>query len=324
MNLLRHRRLMIGAGVCGLLLLIEAVLLVLSGLRLVPVKKELARDRGRLRELQEHRPFPSESNVKAVRKELDRMEYAVSELSAVMLSDPFPPQAVDAADFSARAQEAIERFRRRAEAGGVSLPATLEAGFARYVSGGAVPDPRQVPRLSRQLYSVERVADVLVRAGVQSISSLTREMFETVAEPAAELPRRRRRVAAPDPAEQTRPESAAEVPVKGLYYVERIGVEFVASEEGVWRVLDLFATAPHFMVVREFSHRTQTKITAYDPEAVQRGAGLDDATLHYLAEGILTGKEALSRSERLIAGRDPVQVKLVVEVYNFEPAEASP
>ncbi len=82
-------------------------------------------------------------------------------------------------------------------------------------------------------------------------------------------------------------------------------------------MLDQLAAAPHFMVVSEFSHRTQTKILSYNPEAVKRG--LDDETLQYLESGILVGEQALSRPERMIAGNELVQVQLMVDVYNFEP-----
>ena len=322
MNLRKNRLLIFGGGFCGILLLAEVVLLVLAVGGYNRGKSELKRNYRRVAQLHSRNPFPSLENTKAVQENLDRLEYEVGELAAALVRDPFPQEAIEAADFSARAQDVIERFRKRAEQSGVVLPDTLEAGFASYASGGAVPAAPHVPRLSRQLYSVERVADVLVRSGVDSIDSLTRDTFETEAAPVQRAPRRRPRREAPSSnVRKPTPLVASEVPAKNLYYMERVGVAFTAGEDVVWRVLDLFAAAPHFMVVSEFTHTTQSDILAYNPEAVKRGGEGDDETLRYLSEGILVGKKALSRPERIISGNELVKVALLVDVYNFEPRE---
>lgn len=322
MNLRKNKLLIIGGGVCGLLLLAEAVFLALAIARFNREKRDLNGSYRQLEKLHSRQPFPSEGNTKVARENLDRLEYEVGELAAALMRDPFPLDAVEAADFSARAQDVIERFRKRAEQAAVILPDTLEAGFAQYASGGAVPAAGHVPRLSRQLYSVARVADVLVRSGVDSIDRLTRDTFET--EPTREPPasrRRPRRDAPPSNDRKPMPLVASEVHPDNLYHIERVGVAFTAREAVVWRVLDRFAAAPHFMVVSEFSHSAQSDILAYNPVAVKSGGEGDDETLRYLSEGILVGKKALSRPERIVAGNELVKVALVMEVYNFEPAE---
>jgi len=321
MSLQRNRFLAIGGGLAGFILFAGVVLLVLANLQLGRAKRDLEGAYRRLERLHGRDPYPSEQNRKALQENRERLEFEVGELAAALMRDPFPADAAEAADFSARAQGVIERFRKRAETAGVALPDNLEVGFAEYASGGAVPAARHVPRLSRQLYSMERVADILVRGGVDSIGSLSRDTFENA--PAAQPPARRRPArGAPPPSGRQQPgRRASEVHPDGLYYIERIGVEFEAAEDVVWRILDLFAAAPHFMVVSEFAHKTQTDILSYNPETVKRGGEGDDATLRYLSEGILVGKKALSRPERLIAGNESVVVRLVVDVYNFEPAE---
>ncbi|MEA2068489.1 MAG: Amuc_1100 family pilus-like protein [Verrucomicrobiota bacterium] len=322
MNFQKNKLLIFGGGFFAILLLAEVVFLMLAVGGYNREKGELKRNYRQLEQLHNRNPFPSMENTKDVQENLDRFEYEVGELAAALVRDPFPQEAIEAADFSARAQGVIERFRKRAEQSGVVLPDTLEAGFAPYASGGAVPAAPHVPRLSRQLYSVERVADVLVRSGVDSIDSLTRNVFETETVPVQRAPRRRpRREAPPSNVRKPTPLVASEIHAKNLYYIERVGVAFTAGEDVVWRVLDLFAAAPHFMVVSEFTHTTQSGILAYNPEAVKRGGEGDDETLRYLSEGILVGKKALSRPERIISGNEIVKVALVVDVYNFEPRE---
>lgn len=321
MNILRNKLVMIGGGLSAAILLAELILLLLANGKLGRSRLLLEKRQCRLEQLHRRKPFPSENNVEQLQGELDRFEYMAGELAAVMVRDPFPQDAVEAADFSARAQDVIERLRKRATQAGIILPDALEAGFAQYASGGAIPLAKHVPRLSRQLYSVERVADMLVRGGVGSIDALTRDEFETRPATAHEATRRRRprRGALADRLQKPETAVASVVHPIGLYFIERVGVSFSAKEDVVWRVLDLFASAPHFMVVKEFAHATESNILSYNPEAVKRGGKGEDETLNYLSGGILVGEQALSRPERIVAGGEIVQVRLVVDVYNFEP-----
>ncbi|MDF7808384.1 Amuc_1100 family pilus-like protein [Pontiellaceae bacterium B12219] len=304
---------------CGLVLLAECVVLLVGGVKMTSAKKALIHEQQKLSRLLNRSPYPSEKNVQILECNLDELNYRIGELAAELSRDPFPMESVEAAEFSARAQGVIERFRQRAERAGMQLPESLEAGFAQYASGGAVPEPEHVPRLSRQLYSVERVANVLVQSGVTSIDSLSREDFENRDE--AEPMRRRRPGgdAAAARKEKPRPLMASEVGKDQLYFIERIGVSFTAREAEVWRVLDLFASDDHFMVVSEFSHQTANDILAYNPDALKNGNATDDETLRYLAEGILVGEKALSRPERIISGDELVEVRMTIDVYNFDP-----
>ncbi|MCF7818514.1 MAG: Amuc_1100 family pilus-like protein [Kiritimatiellales bacterium] len=322
MNVRNNRVLFIGGGICAVLLLVSVVFLVRGYTGFQKQSRILDRQYRRLHELNTRQPFPSEANVNQMEENLERLEYRIGELAAQLMRDPFPPDAVDAAGFSARAQEVIERIGKQAVQFGVGLPVSLEAGFGRYASGGAVPEQRHVSRLSLQLYSVEKVADVLVRSGVHSIEALTRDNFETEVDADEPSDNRRRRAfhAEPESAPSARAcAEASAVQPDGLYCVERIGAVFTAREDDVWRVLDQLAAAPHFMVVAEFAHTTQSDILAYNPDKVKLGQVGDDATLKFLSDGILSGKTALSRPERIIAGNEMIRVSIAVDVYNFEP-----
>ncbi len=322
MNLLRKNPLLAAGAVCAVILLIEVVLLIVSRIDLSRKTGELARSSQQLSRLQSRKPFPSLENIRVLEANLDTLEFHSGELQAELQRDPFQQASREASDFSARTQDVIERFKKRAVESGVKVPDSLEVGFAEYASRGAVPDAKHVPRLSRQLYSVERVVEVLVRSGVDSVDSLTRDNFET--EPPASLPlsdRRRSSRRSIGPALAGNPSLliASKVHPANLYYVERIGVSFTADEEVVWRVLHLFASAPHAMAISEFSHATKSDILQYSPEEIKRAGEADDDTLRYLAEGILVGEKALSRSERIVSGNEVIQVHLVVDVFNFNP-----
>ena len=318
MNLKRNRLLIVGGTLCGVLL-VEMVLLAWSGSALRRERRILEANHQRLVELHTRNPFPSMENVKRLQGDLDRFKAQVDELISELARDPFPRRSLDAADFSSRAQTMIERFRRRAERVGVEISPTLEAGFAYYTRGGAIPEARHVPRLSRQLHSVRRVVEVLLRSEVDSINAISRKEFETRTVSATPVERRRsRRVAVRAGAMNTPLSGGGNT--YGFFSIERIGVSFTANEEIVWKVLDSFASAAHFMVVAEFSHASETTILSFNPEAIKSGVS-DDETMRYLSEGILVGKTALSRPERIIAGRETVRVDLLVDVYDFVPQE---
>lgn len=312
----RNKTILIAGSVCAAALLVEIAFLAIGAVRLSKANRLLRHEQKRLTGLQQRNPYPSVDNVRVLEKNLDELKYRVGELAAELKRDPFPRDSVEAAEFSARAQDVIERFRSRATRAGMRLPETLEVGFSQYASGGAVPEAIHVPRLSRQLYSVERVADVLVQSGVDSVDIMSRDRFETEQE--AEAPRRRSPRNIPNSRERKLP--ASSVGPNNIFYTERVGVSFSASEDVVWRVLDLFAAAPHCMVVSGFSHQTQSDIMAYNPAAFKRGEE-NSETARYLSDGILSGDEALSRPERVIAGNELIAVQLIIDVYNFDLEE---
>lgn len=317
---LKGYRMMVAGGVCTAL-----ALAVLGGAiwSYKQQSRELSRAYRGLARLNARNPFPSAENVAQATENLEQLENRIGELETLLQRDPFPQNAVDASDFSARAQGMIERFKRRAAAAGITLPSGMEAGFSQYASGGALPELAHVPRLSRQLYSVEKVADVLIQGGVSSVEMLARDEFEGEGGDASNQTSRRRGRRMPVAAEG--PEGVGfAVQGEGRHPIERIRASFTATEDGVWRVLDLLASAPHFMVLADFRSKTETEILSYDPEAMAKDSKGGAATAKFLSGGLFSGDKALSRQERIIAGDETIRVVLMVEVYNFSPqTEAS-
>jgi hypothetical protein len=287
------------------------------------VTKEAKSHDQRLDRLQGRVLFPSEENVEAVRKNYEGLVWQLSELEADLKRDPYAAEAGEAAGFSAEAQRRIERFRLRASLAGVAVSDALEASFAEYASGGKIPEPQHVERLSRQLFAATRVGDLLLEAEVERIDEINREPFEAaVVEPMIRARGRRGRFEQPAEQEMDFRLLASEIDEQGLYSVERIEARFVAKELSLWKVLDGVASHPHFMVLSRITLETDAEILAYDPEAVKRAGEGDDEMLRYLAGGILEGKNALSRPERVVAGDESIEVQLVVEVYHFAPLDA--
>lgn len=307
--------LVVGGSVAAVLLAGALILFVNANTDCKKHGQSLKKQEQRLSELLSRKPFPCAENVQVLENNVDVMEFHTGELSAELKQDEFSHIRVDAADFSAQAQSVIERLRRRALEADVVLPKKLEAGFARYTSGGSVPASEHVPRLMRQLYSSDRVADVLIRSKVSSIDRIARDHFENQehSSDAAGPPRRRprRRPAETAPIEKENKQRTAD---SSEYAIERIEVVFSAKEGVVWTVLEEFISAPHCMVVKELSHSTLTDILTYNPNAVVRS---EDETKRFISEGILSGRTALSRPERIVAGNDIIRVSMSVDVYDF-------
>jgi len=307
---------MIAAGISALILVAEIVWLGVSAYRFSTVSKDLKVEQRVLSRLQARDPYPSAENKAVLEDNLDELSYLVGELAAELNRDPAPENMVEPAELSAFIQTQVERFSKRAEREGVELPDTLEAGFSQYASGGAVANPGDVPRLMRQLHSIRALGDVLMESGVASIDKMSRDLFENEGPREALRRRNADRFAKTKKSEGVN-SIASEIGPAGLYLVERVGITFRADEEAIWAVLQGIASAPQFMVVQEFSHRSASNILTYSPGLVKSGAETDNETMTFLREGILRGETARSRPERIVAGNELVEVRMMVDVYHF-------
>jgi hypothetical protein len=310
----RSKRVFATGGGVGLILLVVAVLYLFCNLTAYRFQTRfLDQQYSRLAELKTRTPFPSLDNVAVEQKNLAIVEGMASKAGDGLMFEADERVELDIAEFSARTQEVIEGFRKRAAAATVVLSENLEAGFAEYASGGAIPDVDQVPRLSRQLFSIEKIADILIQCGVSSIDALTRDSFE---KPPVELSAVYSRRHAREISLRIDPMECSEEPSTNLYASERIGVVFTAKEATVWAVLEQLVAAPHVMVVRDFSHKTETDILSYQPGDLK-----ESAITSKEVEGLLAKKHSPSRAERIIAGTEQVRVSLEIEVYDFYSAD---
>lgn len=327
MNLEGRVKIWISGGIIILAILVAFVVLISKYGDFRAERSLLAQKQKKLQQLQERTPFPSMDNLKVLENNLHKFEMYSEALSAALSRDVFPQEPEDATAFSARVQRSVERFRERALQSGIVLPSTLEIGFLKYASGGAVADAEHVPRLSRQLYSIERVVEILMQNGVTSIDRLTRDQFESDIKPARNVPRRSR-------AREESEAAMVDQPLNGLiasnigpdkrYITERISLSFSAREEVLWKVMSQFATDPCVIVVLEFSHTTLTEIAKYNPDRMQRDSIGKTEYEQFLTDGILSGTSALNRSERIIAGGETIRVDLILDVYNFNAESARP
>ena len=153
------------------------------------------------------------------------------------------------------------------------------------------------------------------RAGVLAISILYTALFtgnviaaDSAADSAAVLARRRFR---PDTsvADKTKGGLGIGSPnYAGLYTSEQLEVAFTACDAAARTVLNKIVSAPRGIIIRDFSHRTQTEILSFIP--VEAGPAQEPAAIH---------SQQPSRPERIISGNERIRVSLRLEVLYFNP-----
>lgn len=311
MNWRKNMVLVVGGGVAALLIIGALVMLFRLQGGYGTVSSELESALSRIQQLNNRRPFPSRENIALVEKNLEIEKGAALELQAALQRGQLSPEAIEPAEFAPLLERVHKRMVKRAEEAGVALPDAFSFGFARYAAG-ELPAPAAIPRLVVQLKAVDAVCALLFQSRISQVVSVDREVFEAgetaPTDDIADLrARRRQAVTVTTPAVSRVP--AAQT--NELYDVERITVSFQARETAAWDVLNALARSPLFTVVSDFS--LQNSLAA--------GGGLGKKQ----PPTALGGEQAIaaglarypSHEERVIAGREPVDVSLVIDVYRF-------
>lgn len=314
MNLRKNMVLLVGGGTAALLLLGTLVMLFRFQGGHREVSGQLESALSRLQQLNNRKPFPSPENIAAVEKVLDAQKSAATELQAALQRGKLTSESIEPAEFAPLLERVNKRIASRALESGVKLPDNFDFGFSRYAAG-ELPAAAAIPRLVVQLKAVDAICSVLFQARAAELVSIDRMVFESDGEAAAsedvvDVPQRRRQQVAGKVAATV----AAKVPpaaTNELYDVERVNVTFLARETAAWDALNALARLPLFVVVSDV--RMENTLAA---------GGLLGKKTPPAAVG---GEQAVaagmarypSHEERVVAGREPVRVSLVLDLYRF-------
>jgi len=295
------------------------VLLAAVGSRLFFVMKrhqkeeqELNAAKTRLDQLYQRAIFPSAANTTLEREKMADLTDQFNELNSLLSEGQVLPEEMEAAEFMTYFEKTMRRIRDRLQAGRVVFPEKYAFGFEKY-AGGLLPVPRDIPRLVQQLKMTERLCQVLPDAAVKELLAFTREDFEAaVDKPGTAAPAGRGR--APAPAAPAPGAGAGRsLPEGQLYSVQHFKMSFRALEGSVLGLLNCLARLPMFTVV--------TRVEITNPRR-EISIGVPDATKP--AAGEAASKTAdkappgeLSRDKRIVLGKEEVEVKLEMDVYNF-------
>jgi hypothetical protein len=137
--------------------------------RLSEEQSSFDQKKAQLQRLQRNKPYPSEANVEATRKETEEAAALLQELAKELAVDtpPTTPQA-----FQDELAGMVKDIAEKAAAQKIGLPENFYLGFEQYET--QLPSAGIAPRLSSQLRSIHAVALVLLKSQIKSLGSIVR------------------------------------------------------------------------------------------------------------------------------------------------------
>lgn len=170
MNLLKENPFLAGLGAATAALLLAAgYFLVDAQTRYAEETATFEQQTATLEQLQSHKPFPNEANLKAMQQERDEALAILRKIGDTVRVDAptVTPQA-----FQDTLRKNVSEIVERAKAEGVTLGENFFLGFEEYET--RLPSAETASQLALQLASIHNVATILIDAKVREISSFHR------------------------------------------------------------------------------------------------------------------------------------------------------
>lgn len=269
-------------------------------------KRTLADDKGNLDRLYNRDPFPVVSNIAKEKEKLDDLLDEYNELNTLLGESQIRPEGMEASKFLYLLGRVLSAMRGQLQAVRVVFPEKYAFGFEKY-AGGQLPAAKDIPRLIQQLRITEQFCRVMNESALNELISFSRDEFELASESAADRARSGRQGPPQPPGAGASPADSGE-----LYSNQHFRMAFRAKESSFIDFLNRLARLPMFTVV--------TWVEISNPRReVNFGAG---AVQPAKAESKTSGKgpgEELSREKRIVFGKEEVEVRLEMDVYNFSP-----
>lgn len=306
--------LIVGGSICLVLMIAAGFLLWKFQGDYAKVQEELQSAQSRLEQLNRRSPFPSAENLEKTKENLASIQSYYSNVVTVLQKDQVEPESIEPSAFAPLLERGTHRVFERAKANGVKFPERFAMGFDRYAAG-ELPAPEHLPRLVTQVQHLESLLNLLIDARISELTALQRTMFDTGATQTTEAeadPRSRGRGTRAPAAAAVIDDKVPEVQSNALYAVERFRLTFSARESAVWEVLNMLARSRALFVV--------SSVRMENPLVI--GAGAAQAAAKPAAAAAAPGQQGvpalpLTHEERIVAGREPVTVSLVVDAYRI-------
>ncbi|MFH0881183.1 MAG: Amuc_1100 family pilus-like protein [Lentisphaerota bacterium] len=338
MNFKKYMMLIIGGGVCLVLVIVEVVLLLQFHSAYRQVNDELQSSMSRLTTLYQRDPFPSVENVSLMNDRVKILQGFFDRLYVNLQEGQIEPEVLEPAQYPLLLEKIIRPLFTRAADNGVKIPPRFAFGFDRYALGD-LPVSEDIPRLVVQVKTIDFLAGLLYKAKISEIVSIQRTVFEkgalVQADVGAEGRRRGRDRGFEQPqqgGQEVEPQDQG--PYADLFSKEHVILTFKANDASVWELLNSLAKTKVFVVVTRLDMANTSKdvkrgADVVPPQAAQPARLSPDAMQPAVTpeEGTGTVETLPSREERVAAGREQVLVILEADVYRFtapKKEEATP
>ncbi len=356
MNVRKNLVLVVGAGICAVLLLVALFFLFRYQGQYREVTRDLKQARTRLGQLNDRKPFPSSKNVEAAEANRDLLQDHFDVIMSNLDRATIPSESIEPAEFAPMLERMLRAIQNKADAQGVALPEEFTYRFEEFARG-ALPEPRTIDRLVRQLRMVDVISQLLVESRISAIESVERTRFEHEEAEDEFSGRGNARTSTrpiPRAPSTSRAERGGIVPGFGtrglasvipaaepseLYRVERFRIVFSGNESAVWEALNRLLRADLFMVIADLqltnlgaglgektdvrSMMTTLQNRAGTPGTRRPGVMGQPAPTRRMPGMMEPGSDVaptviIPREDRIVAGREQVRAEVTIDVYQFE------
>lgn len=302
----RYKELWVAGIIMAVVGLLLAVLAIRSRATFIDARDRLQNAQSSIERLQRAQPYPSRENVAMASGNVTQLRDFRNTLLEAMSQNQFEPLNVEPAAFPLG--PALVRLRAAARQNTVTLKEGEAFGFQRYVADGVPASAtNEIGRLTVQLQLIEHVCRVLFGSGISELTAVNRMEFEAPGRQETPRGRGARRQVEPVAFDLVQVDSTEEEEEDGLFRQERLQIEFRCEAPVVWRVLNVFAADPSFIVVRDIK---------VESDAVAAEAGEPRAAARP-ADGAQPTTGPVPHHERIVAGRERVNVTLTLDAYRF-------
>ena len=334
MKLKQHAGLAVWSVAATLLIFAAAFMLFRFQRHYAAVNEQLQEQQTRFQALNNRDPYPSSSNIKLARKNLDNLRGYFRDVSASLREGQIEPRDMERADFPPLVERTLNSLWTAAAQSKVSFPENFAFGFQRYIAG-ELPATNYIPRLMVELKEVEELCRLLFDARISRLTDITRTEFDVAdVQEATESSdsgrgrtRGRKRARSKEKKATKTITAGVDAAGDGIYTVEKYKLSFTARENALWTLLNNMANSPMFVVVT--SIRVQGVVEPI--ELISYAALQEDKIRTMAADGRLTAQQQVRiqriceqgeydlppREERVVAGREAVNVELECAIYRF-------
>ncbi len=200
-----------------------------------------------LNRLQNLNPFPNPENLQAMKVQTADYGVELGKVKEELKTRVLPAMPLQPNEFQARLREAVTRVVEKAHANKVKLPENFFLGFDEFAA--ALPSNEATSALGQQLAQVEAIANILIDARVDSITTFKR----------GPLPEEHVAAATPTPASSRSRRAANAATGPKLVEHSALDASFASSSSAARRVLNQIASASQqFFIIRTL-HVTNEK-----------------------------------------------------------------
>ena len=318
MNWRNYKTLIVGGGICLLLLLVGVFLLFSFSGKHAATQSDVDSGISRLKSLKGAPVFPASENVQVLKDNIKQLSAFRAEYISNVSSGQIDPEAMSGTDFlqfyeAVRGGLVTDGSEVNAEAGktAVKFPEYFGFGFEAYMKGGR-PSEDSVPRLTVQLKTIDALCRLLFDAGVTEINQIARDAFEMKSEEDNRSAGNQRNKAT-DSDENT------------LFEEENYTFVVKGTESNVVNIVDSFASCDLPIVVKKMSVKNgnanlQPKFARQDVEGEEgmSKAPTRRSSRRRAAPAKKAVKAAAEEGERTIAaGNEDVEAIFELTVYRF-------